>query len=195
MQLKWVLALLVVSILVFLVGFGSYQYFRPTKAGIQVITTDQPAIVFLNDKYLDRTPLIERNLKPGTYTLRIEPEDSKLAKYETEISLNPNTLTVVTWSPAEDLETSGGVIYELKKINGEKAAVYFTSIPDKATIKFADKPVDFTPLKLDDLEPGEYQYEVSLPSYETQKHTVSLKGGWQTNVTIKLAKLEEKENN
>jgi len=189
MQLKWILVILGASIAIFLIGFLSFKLSQPEKSGIQVITGDKTATVFLNDHYLDRTPLIEKNLKPGTYTLKIEPEDESLASYETEITLYPDTLAVVTWHPEKTVDASGGVIYEMKKINSQKAVVNFVSIPDKAIIKIDDRPTDFTPLLLEDLEAGEHKYEISLPAYETQQNSLNVKNGYRVDAIIKLAKV------
>ncbi len=191
MKLKWVVIILTVSLGIFLIGFGSFKLTQKERAGLQVITGNKPAGVFLDDRYLDRTPLIERNLRPGTYTIRIEPEDEKLSSYDTEVTLHPGTLTIITWNPGKTVETSGGVIYEMKKLknNKTKTAINFISIPDKAIIKVDNKPTDFTPLLLDDLNPGEHRYEVSLPGYETQQHSLNLKKGYQVDTIIKLAKL------
>ena len=191
MRLKWVVIILVVSLGIFLVGFGSFKLTQKERAGLQVMTGSKPVGVFLDDHYLDRTPLIERNLKPGTYTVRLEPEDENLASYDTEVTLHPGTLTIITWNPGKTVETSGGVIYEMKKLknNKTKTVINFISIPDKAIIKVDNRPTDFTPLLLEDLDPGKHRYEVSLPAYETQQHSLNLKKGYQVDAIIKLAKL------
>ncbi len=159
------------------------------KAALQVETGEVPASLFLDDQYLEKTPFINKEIKPGTYTLKIQPDDTKLASYETEIDLRKGLLTVVTWLPGARPELSGGVIYELEKINDQKnAELTLVSIPDSAILKVADREKEFAPVTIFPITPGEKEFEVSLPSYDSQKHTVNLLAGYRTTITIKLAK-------
>lgn len=161
------------------------------KAGLQVITSNIPASVFLNGQYLEKSPLIDRELKPGEYQLRIEPDEANLVPYETPIVLNKGLITVVTWKPGTNPEESGGVVYEMEKLAQRKQTeVSFTSIPDNAIIKISNRDKEFTPVVFSDLPPGEHEYEITLPSYETQKHTLNVVEGFRINVIVKLAKLD-----
>jgi hypothetical protein len=159
------------------------------KAGLQVITNNGKASLFLDDQYLDKTPYINKQIQPGEYTLRIEPDNPELASYETPISLNRGTLTVVTWNPGQTVETSGGVTYELEPVDSnKKSEVSFVSIPDNAIIAFDDRDNQFTPVLLKDLEPGHHEFEATLPSYQPQKHTINLVKGHRLKISVKLAK-------
>lgn len=172
----------------------SLQDFQNLKAksGLQVVTeVTQSASLFLNGEYLDKTPYINKNIKPGTYSLKIQPIDKDLATYETQIKLNQGALTVVTWNPGKTPESSGGVIYELQDLpSGDKAKaeIIFTTIPDTAILTFDSQPQTFSPLTLSNIEPGNHEFEVKLPSYQTQKHTLNAVAGKRLNVTVKLAK-------
>ena len=189
MKLKWLLALLVVSLVIFLIGFESFKLSKPTKSGLQVITGDEPASIFLNGQYLNKSPLVDKELKPGVYNLSIQPDKENLASYDTEVTLNPGTITIVTWHPGKTADESGGVIYEMKQSDDKnKTLIHFSSIPDKAIIKVDDKPKDFTPLTLEDLPPGQHEYEITLPSYETQSNSLNLESGYEIDALIKLAK-------
>lgn len=159
------------------------------KSGLQVVTDDTKASLFLNDQYLDKTPYINKNIKPGTYSLRIEPEDKSLAPLETTITLTDGTLTVVTWNAGKTPETSGGVTYELQPhTQKDKAEVEFHTVPDTAIVTFDNQEQTFTPLIIKDVEPGNHEFEVSLPSYQTQKHTMNAVAGKRLVISIKLAK-------
>lgn len=162
------------------------------KAGLQVITSEnQAASLFLNGEYLDKTPYINKNIKPGVYSLKIDPTDKTLAPFETQITLANGALAVVTWSPGKTPETSGGVIYELlneKTANSSKAEISFVTIPENAIITVDNKPQTFSPLTLTDVEPGNHELEVKLPSYVTQRHTLNAAAGRKLQITVKLAK-------
>ncbi|MFZ5376689.1 MAG: SH3 domain-containing protein [Patescibacteria group bacterium] len=163
--------------------------FNKSRAGLQVITNETNVSLFLNGEYLDKAPYINRNIKPGIYTLRIQPDDTTLIPYEAQIQLSKGLLTVVTWKPGQTAEMSGGVIYELEPLPSKKQAeVSFITIPDNAIITFDNQEQQFSPLTLTDLAAGRHEYQVSLPSFETQKHTINIVAGHRLNVSIKLAK-------
>lgn len=159
------------------------------KAGLQVITNDTPSSLFLDGQYLDKTPLISKDLKPGTYTLKIQPDDNNLAAYETTVTLHKGLLTVVTWKPGPRPELSGGVIYEMEKLPNKKATqLALISIPDGAIVSLDNQAKEFAPIVLDNISPGQHEFTVSLPSYETQQHTLNMVEGHKINVTVKLAR-------
>lgn len=148
-----------------------------------------PVSLFLDDQYLDKTPYINKEIKPGRYTLKIVPENTELNSYETSVSLNKGLLTVVTWKPGKTPETSGGVIYEMEQLSNKKQAeVSFITIPDNTIINFDNQEPQFAPLILQGLEPGHHEFEIKLPSYETQKHTINVVEGHRLIVSAKLAK-------
>ncbi len=160
------------------------------KAGLQVITNDVPAVLFLDGQYLDRTPYIAKDIKPGTYTLRIEPEDTTLVPYETSITLRKGLLSVVLWRPGTRPELSGGVMYEMEKLpNSKETELSLVTIPDRAIVRIDGENKGFSPTSARDITPGQHEFEVSLPSYETQKHTLNMVAGHHITVTVKLAKL------
>ena len=162
------------------------------NAGLQVITTDSiPAHIYLNGKLADKTPYINKELKAGEYTLEIKPDDDQLSTYDTKISLKSGLLTVVTWKPGSRPETSGGVIYEMEQLTDKKnSELSLTTIPDGSIVQVDGQAKGFSPVLVEHVSPGEHQYEVSLPSYETQKNTINVVEGFRMNITLKLAKQE-----
>ncbi|MDA1079516.1 MAG: PEGA domain-containing protein [bacterium] len=169
---------------------GCTLFERHTTGGLQILTSERPSSVFLDGQYLEKTPFIEKNLKPGTYPLRIEPDDPNLTPYETSITLRPGLLTVVTWKPEKNPELSGGVVYEMEPLKNKKQAeVAFITVPDGAIIAFDDLEKEFSPITFPNLTEGEHTFEITLPSYETQKHTLNVVAGYRVQVRAKLAKL------
>jgi uncharacterized protein YgiM (DUF1202 family) len=160
-----------------------------SKSGLQVITNDIKASLFLNDEYLDKTPYINKQIKPGIYTLKIQPDDEKYVPYETSITLNQGLLTVVTWKSGETAETSGGVFYEMEKLmDKNQTEISFKTIPDNTIIKFDNQDQEFTPLVISDMTEGDHEFEITLPSYVTQHHSINAVKGHRINVTVVLAK-------
>jgi hypothetical protein len=170
-------------------SFNPLEY--KAKSGLQIITdSDKPSAVFINGQYLNKTPLIEKNLKPGTYKILIQPENSEYVSYETDITLRTGLLTVITWKPDKRPELSSGVILELEKLKDTaKSEVSFSTIPDNAIVTFSSKK-EFSPVVISEAPSGVQSFEVALPSYETQSHTIDIQPGYRTHITVKLGKLQ-----
>ena len=184
---QFVLLMFVVAVSLTLTGCSP---FKAKNAGLQVITSDIPSSVFLDGQYLEKTPFIGKAFKPGEYVLRIQPDDTNLSAYETNIKLTKGLLTVLTWKPGDRPETSSGVIYEMEKLASTKQTeLSIISLPDGAIVSLDGAQKQFTPILIDAVEPGQHEFEVSLPSYETQKHTINVIAGHRMNITVKLAKI------
>lgn len=161
---------------------------RQKPAGLQVLTSSLPSSIFLNGQYLDKTPLIDRELPPGEYHIKIEPDDAQLVSYDTTVNLRPGILTVVTWKPAATTEQSGGVIYEMEKLpNANQTELSISTVPESAIIAINGEST-LSPVQLEDISPGEQEYQVSLPSYESQQNTITIRPGYKMLVLVKLAK-------
>lgn len=162
---------------------------KEPQAGIQIATGQAESVVFINGQYLDKTPLVRKNLKPGDYIIEIKPTDENLAPYETSVTLRQELLTVITWNPAKTPEQSGGVIYEMEPLPVKDATeVSFSTVPDGAILQLLDKPKEIAPYTFKNIPSGEREYSVSLPSYEQQKHTINIVPGYRMLISIKLAK-------
>jgi hypothetical protein len=186
---------LFISVIILTVGF--FLYFNPlikfNLAGLQVEYTgpDQYASVFLNNQYLEKAPLSEKNIRGGDYILKIVPDDQSLAEFSTPITLTDGTLTVVTYNPGIDTKQSSATIYEVETHSDTKefGSVSFESYPENALLSFNQNPSQYTPVTIEGLSPQEYNYSVSLPSYEMQENKIQILAGHQIKVTIKLGKL------
>lgn len=188
---KWlvlsIIGLIVLGVLVFR-GFNPLEL--KTKSGLQITTNDVPASLFLDDQYLDKSPFFDKKIQPRAYTLRIHPDDASLAPYELPVTLNKGMVTVVTWKPGPTLETSGGVIYEMEKLgNRADAQLEFQSIPDGAILTVDGGTKQFSPVLMTDLSEGHHEFEMSLPSFETQQHSVTLAKGHKVTITVFLGKI------
>lgn len=179
---------------IILIIFNPFK--KEKSAGVQVSTAGQPSAVFLNGQYLNKTPLIEKNIKAGKYTVKIQPDDTSLAPYETIVELQPGSLSVITWKAGKTPETSGGVLYELHPIqDNQNSEVSFSSIPDTAIVELAGERKEFTPFIFTNVIPGNTEFEVTLPSYQPQRHTINVLGGHRMVVKVKLAKVDSASEN
>jgi hypothetical protein len=186
------LSIVVVSAAIFI-------YFNPPNsidfAGLQVeyLGSDQYASVFLDNQYLEKAPLANRNIRSGDYILKIVPDDQNLAEFSTPITLTTGTLTVVSYKPGLNSKESSATIYEIEKVADLKdfGQVSFESYPEHALLSFDQQATQYTPIIIENLAPQEYKYRVTLPSYEAQEHTLQVLAGYTIKASIKLAKLSE----
>jgi hypothetical protein len=186
------LAIVILSAAIFL-------YFNPPHsinfAGLQIeyLGPDQNASVFLDNQFLEKAPLSERNILSGDYILKIVPDDQNLAEFSTPLTLTRGTLTVVSYNPSLTSKKSSATIYEVEAAsNSEKVGtISFETYPEHTLLSFNQQATQYTPVILSNLAPQEYQYRVSLPSYETQEHTLQVLAGYTIRASIKLAKLAD----
>lgn len=187
--MKWLLLLVTVFSTLLLSGCSVFD--KDITTGLQVMTHDIPSSVFVNGQFLEKTPAIEKNLPPGEYSVKILPDDPEYVPYETTILLRKGLLSVITWKPGKTPETSGGVVYEMEPLKvKQESEISFITIPDGAIVKLDDKEKEFSPIIFPDIAAGHHTYEVTLPSYETQNHTINAVPGFRMVVKIKLAKLQ-----
>lgn len=187
---------LIIGLLLVMILAISFVFFNPFKktapAGLQVSTNNIKSSVFLNGQLLDKTPLIEKTLKPGQYTIKIVPDDDVYVPYETSITLRSGALTVMVWKPGMRPETSGGVIYEFEPIETKHTSeVSFVSIPDTAIVELEGERKDYTPVIFKNVAPGNIEYTVMLPSYVPQKNTIFVLPGQRMLINVKLAKMSD----
>ncbi len=182
---------------IIILSTGVFLYFNPLiklkSSGLQVEYNgpDQYASVFLNNQYLEKAPLSEKNIQSGDYILKIVPDNQDLAEFSTPITLTEGALTVVTYNPGPNTRQSSATIYEIEAQSDlkELGTVSFETYPENALLSFDQAPTQYTPITIEALLPQEYSYSVSLPSYEIQEHKLQVLAGHQIKVTIKLAKL------
>jgi len=189
--------LILVIILIALAVYFINPLEKKRHGGLQVITNEIEASLFLNDVHLDQSPYINRKIQPGRYVLRIVPDNSDLMTVELPITLTANTLTAVFWKPASTLEESSGVVYELEQTSNRKQAeLQIISEPNEAIIHFGNRDQEFTPHLFTDLEAGTHSIKLSLPSYETQEQKFNLTAGYRLKITAHLGRESTKlENN
>lgn len=161
---------------------------KNSKAGIQIEYPNGNASVFLDDAYLGKAPLLEEKLKSGEHILKIDPDQNNLSSLNLPIYLEKGTLTIIVYNPGENPRTSSSTIFELRKRDDKESSVSFETYPENAFISFDDQEVSFSPLTIENIKAGEHRFVVNLPSYEAQDHSFLVLEGYETKITINLAK-------
>lgn len=184
----WSHAILGVGVVFFTSFFFSGCTTR-SKSGLQVLSGDTPSSVYLDGKFMEKTPYISKELKPADYSLEIRPDDSSFVPYQTKVSLKGGMLTVVNWKPGKRPETSGGVVFETEPLRDKRATeLLITTIPDGGIIYVDGEAKGFAPVTVQNLAKGEHQFEVKLPSYSSQSHPINVLEGYRIIVTATLGK-------
>jgi len=164
-KLAYFLAIVVIILVASAIYFVN-PFQKQAQAGLQIVVYEADASLFLDDQYLDKAPYINRTIRPGNYQLNIVPDNSELLSKNLSITLNPGTLTVVYWKPANTQEKSSGLTYELEPIsNRHSGELQIISEPHEAIIYLGDRTQEFAPHIFRDLEPGDHTAQIMLPGY------------------------------
>jgi len=181
------LALVCLATAVVVVFFDPLK--RHNRAGLRVETPRGVTQIFLNEQYLGLSPLLKEDLQAGDYLLKIIPQDNEESKFTIPIHLERGTLAVAIFNAGNSIKQSSSTIFELFAQDSSLSSVSFESYPENALLSFNGSRSDFTPLVIEDLTATEHHFTVNLPSYEAQDHSFYTLQGYQTKVTINLAKL------
>ncbi len=161
---------------------------KNSRAGLQIEYPNGSASVFLGDNFIGKAPLTEEKLQSGEYIVKITPDDNRLSNLNLPIYLEKGTLSIIVYNPGETSKNSSSTVFELRKREDKSSTVSFETYPENAFISFDDKEVTFSPLVIDAVNPGEHHFSVNLPSYEAQDHSFLVLEGYETKITISLAK-------
>ncbi len=177
---------LVILSAVLLGGCTPKDLFVKPPAGLDIATTPS-STVFLNGENKGETPFSDKNLKAGTYTLKLVPgSDTSFATYETKIDLISKASTVISRNFASsDLDSSGYTLQLQEEASGQ-TFVSVISEPDTVNITIDDKPSGFTPLSKFPITPGSHSLLVTSPGYLDQTLSINTVKGYNLIVNFKL---------
>ncbi len=179
-----VLALVLIGIIIKTKFLG-----RSQTGALQVFATPR-ATVFVDGNQVGITPYMNDKIKAGEYTVKLVPEATidSLASWEGKVNLIPGILTVVNRTLGVSETASSGEIINLERIGRkDKSALAVISIPDQAVVKVDGDPKGFTPLTIDDLEPGDYEVVISSAGYEDRQVSAHAVGGYKLIINAQLA--------
>ncbi len=182
--------------IIILIGLGiglffGVRYFlsnqkQQGQAGLQV-KSDPPASVFLDSRFLGRTPYEDR-IEPGEYTLKLIPESTSAntASWQGKIVLSSNILTVVNRELGTSDLSSAGEVISLEKLTGKDTEISIVSIPDGASVKIDGQDQGTAPLLLRNVEPGEHEVIISSPGFITRAVKAVATAGYKLAITVQL---------
>jgi len=159
-------------------------------SGLQVeITTGSVSQIYLDDLHYGQTPFEKRDIRPGTYTLRIEPEDKGKKPYETQVHLYPNTLTSVLWSFDGPEPTGAGEILELEPLaSKERTELSVITVPEGAKISLDTKSYGLSPAIVESVSAGQYTLSIEAVAHVKKAFGITLQPGYRLHVFSRLIK-------
>jgi len=178
--------LLIIISSLFLSGCTAKNLFVKKPAGLDV-TTSSPATVYLGDQNLGVTPYSDKNIAPGTYSLRLIPTDTTLSPYETSLTLESGVSIAINRTFGPTAVDSSGYTLSFIPDNSEKAYLSVISDPDISNLTIDGVPTGFTPISKYESTPASHEIVVSTPGFAEQKLQVNLIAGHNLLVNVKLA--------
>lgn len=140
--------------------------------GILTVKTDPEGIkVWLDDKYIGDSPIIDKKLKPGRYSLKLVDPVQQTSSIE-DVFIQANETTVIE-----------------KTVKSNYGSLKVTTDPDGADV-FILTGLGKTPLSNDFMIPGKYRLEIKYPGslYEKATSDIVVPRGEVVNVTKALEK-------
>lgn len=183
-RMKKILLLLTTSIL--LGGCTVKDLFVKAPAGLEIATTPI-STVFLNGESKGSTPYSDKNMKPGTYAIKLVPTSGDFPVYETKMDLITGASTIISRTFAQSELDSSGYTLGLQQETSGGTFLSVISDPDTVSITVDDKPSGFTPLSKIPTGPGSHSLLVTSPGYVDQTLSVNTVKGYNLIVNFKLA--------
>ncbi|MEI8232185.1 MAG: PEGA domain-containing protein [bacterium] len=179
--------LLIIFASIFLGGCTAKDLFVKAPAGLEIATIPT-STVFINGDNKGETPYSDKNLKPGSYTVKLVPTGSTtLSPYETKLELVSKASTIISRTFTESEIDSSGYTLQLQEDPAGLTYLSVISDPDNVNITIDDKPSGFTPLSKSPTSPGSHSLLVTSPGFLEQSLSVNTVKGYNLIVNFKLA--------
>lgn len=180
--------LLIITLSSLILGGCTLKELFVKSPSILEISTTPESTVYLNGEKKGNTPYSNKELKAGSYTLKLVPSsDSNLQSYETKLTQISNATTVISHSFAQSELDSSGYTLQFEQDKSGETYLSIISDPDNTTVNIDDAPYGFTPLSKIKTSPGSHSLLVSSPGYIKQSVTLNAAKGYNLIANFKLA--------
>lgn len=152
------------------------------------ITTTPGSTVFIDGVSRGETPFVDKNMKPGSYTIKLVPVSGEnLLPYETSIDLVSKASTIIVRNFAtSDIDASGYSLQLQEDISGG-TFLSVISDPDNINLNIDDVPNGFTPVSKLPISPGAHSIFVTSPGFGEQTLPINTVKGFNLIINFKLA--------
>ncbi len=170
---------------------------RDSGTGALQVTSVSESQVFLNSKYVGKTPLclceLKDLLKTGEYNIKLVPTQKGLKDYEQKITIYKGVLTVVDHTFDVEVAASTGSLITLSPIDDTaKAELMVVSFPDNAQVVIDSNSVGNTPY-LATITASDHEIKLLKDGYKEKIIKVKGVEGKRLEVTMNLGiKLDAK---
>ncbi len=178
--------LLILGSSLLLAGCTPKDLFVKPPAGLEIATIPA-ATVFINDENKGTTPYSDKNVKPGSYTLKLVPTTGSATPYETKLVLTSKASTIISRTFSESEADNSGYTLSLQEEASGETYLSVISDPDTVNITVDDKPNGFTPLSKLSITPGSHTLVATSPGFVEQTLSVNTVKGYNLIVNFKLA--------
>ncbi|GIW69377.1 MAG: hypothetical protein KatS3mg101_0124 [Patescibacteria group bacterium] len=158
------------------------------KSGINITSIGEQADVYINDKFVGKTPYTADNITPGNNKISIR---NASRQYQTSINFLPNEggkihyVAISRDLGVSDTFSSGWELWFEKDTSGNVLRVI--SEPSGAKVFIDNSDVEaVTPYLANNISDGDYELKVSIPGFEILSTRISIQKGYTLNATFKL---------
>lgn len=197
--MKRVLGFLAPLLITALIFFGILLFLnRKTEKGALRVTSDPKSSIYLGNKLIGMTPFCAcdaaQMLPIGDYNIRLIPNVSSIRAYETEITINKGTLTVVDRTFADNGSGDGSIISLIPLSSKNEIELLVVSMPDKANVFLDSNPVGITPLLLKQVSESDHDLRLTLDGYKDKSIRIKTALGFRLSSLVFLGVNEDLSN-
>ena len=163
---------------------------RDSGKGALQVTSVPPSQVFLEGKYIGKTPLclceLPQLLEVGDYNIKLVPSQSGFKTFEQKITFYQGVLTVVDRTFDKEVGASSGTTITLSPIDDKNVSQLLVfSFPSKAQVILDSNSVGTTPY-LTDVTSSDHEIKILKDGYREKVIKVKAINGKKLEVTMVL---------
>ncbi|HBI35508.1 TPA: hypothetical protein DDY47_01055 [candidate division WWE3 bacterium] len=180
-----------------IIGVGLIVYFGgyiirnadklKSKSGIKVEVAGESAEVYINDKFVSKTPYTSDKIASGSNKITIKNGDRQ---YQTSLNFLPSEQQTTHYVGIErdlgisDTFSSGKEFWFEKDTSGNVLRII--SEPSGAKVYIDNSEVGTTPFLSNNISNGDYDLKVAIAGFAIQTSRITVSKGYTLNATFKL---------
>jgi eukaryotic-like serine/threonine-protein kinase len=164
----------------------------PIKSNLSINSNPGDVNVYLNNESLGQTPLDKYEVKSGNYSVKLEKDNFNTMDTSVTVEEGINLTLNLNLSPVEKIVKKENEA-PLKKSSVAKttekssfASLLLNSIPSGATVYINNKNKGVTPLRLNELNSGNYEIKVTQSGYRDYVKNMQLESEENQKITANL---------